>query len=244
MIEELAEFDIVRVRADNASPLTLDGTNTWVIGRDPAWVVDPGPALPAHLDAVADAVAGRGGAGGVVLTHSHADHSEGAQALADRLGAPLGEPGPLEVMPLPGHADDHVVLLWRDVCCTGDAVLGEGSVFVAGDMAAYLDGLRALRARELRLICPGHGPPVLDPAAKLDGYLEHRLDRESRLVAALADGVRGDEDLLDRVWDDAPEYLRPAAALTLHAHLRKLAAEDRLPGDVSPPEPPGATPAV
>jgi glyoxylase-like metal-dependent hydrolase (beta-lactamase superfamily II) len=111
-------------------------------------------------------------------------------------------------------------------------------------MAGYLDGLRALRARELRLICPGHGPPVLDPAGKLDGYLEHRLDRESRLVAALADGVRGDDALLDTVWDDAPSYLRPAAALTLHAHLRKLAAEKRLPAGVTAPAPPGATPAV
>jgi glyoxylase-like metal-dependent hydrolase (beta-lactamase superfamily II) len=244
VIEDLAAFDVVRVRADNPSPLTLDGTNTWVLGRDPAWVVDPGPALAAHLDVVAKVVAARGGAGGVVLTHSHADHSEGAAALAARLGAPLGEPGPLEIMPLPGHADDHVVFLWRDVCCSGDAVLGEGSVFVGGDMAAYLAGLRALRARAPRLICPGHGPPVLDTAGKLDAYLEHRLEREARLVAALTDGVRGDEALLDAVWDDAPPYLRPAAALTLHSHLRKLAAEGRLPGDVSPPGPPGEIPAV
>jgi glyoxylase-like metal-dependent hydrolase (beta-lactamase superfamily II) len=233
VIEALDAFDVVRVRADNASPLTLDGTNTWVLGRDPAWVVDPGPALPAHLDAVVEAVSERGGAGGVVLTHSHADHSEGAAELAERLGAPLGEPGPLEVLPLPGHAEDHVVFVWREVCCTGDAVLGEGSVFVAGDMGAYLDGLRALRERELRLICPGHGPPVLDPLAKLDGYLEHRLEREARLVAALHAGVRGDDALLDTVWDDAPAHLRPAAALTMHAHLRKLDAEGRLPADVS-----------
>jgi glyoxylase-like metal-dependent hydrolase (beta-lactamase superfamily II) len=244
VIEELTGFDVVRVRAGNASPLTLDGTNTWVLGRDPAWVVDPGPALPEHQDAVAEVVAARGGAGGLLLTHGHADHSEGAPALAERLGAPLGAAGPLEVLPLPGHADDHVVFLWRGVCCTGDAVLGEGSVFVAGDMAAYLDGLRALRARDVRLICPGHGPPVRDPAGKLDGYLAHRLDREARLIAALTDGVRGDEALLDTVWDDAPPYLRPAAALTMHAHLRKLAAENRLPGDVSAPPPPGGTPEV
>ncbi len=244
MTEDVPEFDVVRVRADNPSPLTLDGTNTWVLGRDPAWVVDPGPALPSHCDTIVDVVAARGGAGGIVLTHSHGDHSGGAAALAAALRAPLGVPGPLETVPLPGHSDDHVVFIWRDVCCTGDAVLGEGSVFVAGDMAGYLDGLRALRERDLRLICPGHGPPVHDPAAKLDEYLAHRLDREARLVAALADGVRGDEALLDRVWDDAPPYLRPAAALTLHAHLRKLTAEARLPADVAPPPPAAETPAV
>jgi glyoxylase-like metal-dependent hydrolase (beta-lactamase superfamily II) len=237
VIAAVAGFDVVRVRADNPSLLTLDGTNTWVLGRDPAWVVDPGPELPAHLDAVAEVVAARGGAGGIVLTHSHADHAEGAAALAERLGAPLGEAGPLETLPLPGHADDHVVYLWGDVCCAGDAVLGEGSVFVAGDMAGYLDGLRALRERRLRLIGPGHGPPILDPDAKLGEYLDHRLERERRLLVALKDGVRGDDALLDAAWADAPASLRPAAALTLRAHLRKLAAEGRLPADVAAPPP-------
>src|SRR5262249_3001903 len=72
----LADLDIARVRADNPSPLTLSGTNTWVYGRHPAWVVDPGPALPEHLDAVAAEVEARGGAAGILLTHDHADHSE------------------------------------------------------------------------------------------------------------------------------------------------------------------------
>ena len=249
MIEEIAGFDVVRIRADNPSPLTLDGTNTWVLGRDGAWVVDPGPLLDAHLDEIEAVVGARGGAAGILLTHSHIDHTEGADALAARLQtrqkgqSPLSRSEP-EAVPLPGHADDHVVFIWGDVCCSGDAVLGEGSVFVAGDMAGYLDGLRALRERGLRLICPGHGPPVHDPDAKLDGYLAHRLEREARLVQALADGVRGDDALLDRVWDDAPDFLRPAAALTMHAHLRKLAQEDRLPDDVSPPPPPGPTPQV
>ena len=239
-VSALDGFDVVRIRADNPGLLTLDGTNTWVLGRDPAWVVDPGPGLPDHLDAVAGVVAGRGGAGGVVLTHDHADHAEGAAALAGRLGAELGNAGPLQPIPLPGHADDHVVFTWGDVCFTGDAVLGEGSVFVAGDMAGYLDGLRRLRGLGLRLICPGHGPPVTDPRSKLDAYLAHRLDRERQLLDALGAGVRGDDALLDAAWDDAPPGLRPAAALTLQAHLRKLAAENRLPADVSVPRTPSA----
>lgn len=244
MAEPVPGFDLVRVRADNPGPLTHDGTNTWVLGRDPCWVVDAGPLLPDHLDAVTQVVGERGGAGGVVLTHSHLDHSEGADALAGRLGAPLGARGPLEPLPLPGHADDHVVYLWDGVCCSGDAVLGEGSVFVGGDLAGYLEGLRALRARGLRLICPGHGPPVLDPDAKLDEYLAHRQGREDGLLAALADGARGDDALLDAVWADAPAVLRPAAAVTMHAHLRKLADEGRLPAGVSAPLPPGDLPAV
>src|SRR5688572_13286111 len=80
---DLAAHDIALVRADNPGPLTLSGTNTWVVGR---WVVDPGPALGAHLDAVAAEVAARGGAEGIAVTHDHEDHVEGLGALLARLG--------------------------------------------------------------------------------------------------------------------------------------------------------------
>jgi glyoxylase-like metal-dependent hydrolase (beta-lactamase superfamily II) len=118
-----------------------------VVGRDPAWVVDPGPDDAAHLDAVAAAVAERGGAGGVALTHDHTDHAGGAAELARRLGAPLAAArgavdvrlgdgdrfGPLQAISVPGHAPDHLAYVAGQVCFTGDAVLGEGSVFVARD---------------------------------------------------------------------------------------------------------------
>src|SRR5688572_9718902 len=81
-------MEVAHVRAANRSPLTLSGTNTWIAGRDPAWVVDPGPALPAHVAAVAAAVAAAGGPGGIVLTHDHPDHAEAVEALRERLGGP------------------------------------------------------------------------------------------------------------------------------------------------------------
>jgi glyoxylase-like metal-dependent hydrolase (beta-lactamase superfamily II) len=243
-ISAVAGVDATRVRAGNPGPLTLSGTNTWLLGRDPCWIVDPGPALEEHLEAVAAQAALRGGAGGIALTHGHADHSEGLEGLRARLGGVPLSPGPLEALPLPGHADDHVVFLWEGVCCTGDAVLGEGSVFVAGDMAGYLDGLRRLRARSPRVLLPGHGDPIHDPAARLDAYVEHRLDRERRLVAALGRGLRSEGDLLDAGWADVPAALRPAAALTMRAHLRKLAGEGRLPEDLPVPEPASELPAV
>lgn len=225
------------MRADNPGPLSLDGTNTWVVGRDPCWVVDPGPALPAHLEAVAAEVDARGGVGGIVATHDHSDHVEGLPVLRERLGGPpvayAGELGPLRALATPGHSPDSVTwLLDGRVAFTGDAVLGHGSVFVASDLAGYLDALRALRAKPLELICPGHGPPVTDPAAKLDEYLAHRMDRERRLVDALEQGRRTVDELLDAAWSDAPAALRPAAAVTLAAHLGKLKAEGRLPDGV------------
>jgi glyoxylase-like metal-dependent hydrolase (beta-lactamase superfamily II) len=124
-------------------------------------------------------------------------------------------------------------------CFTGDAVLGEGSVFVApdpGSLRGYLAALERLRAMDLEVLCPGHGPLVLDPAAKLEQYIDHRLDREHRLEQALGDGLRSVDELLDRVWADAPSALRPAAGFTLAAHLDKLDEEGRLPPGVERPQ--------
>lgn len=84
--ELLARHDVVALRAGNPGPFTLTGTNSWLVGRDPAWVIDPGPALDDHLDALAAALAVRGGLGGVALTHDHPDHAEGVAGLLERTG--------------------------------------------------------------------------------------------------------------------------------------------------------------
>jgi len=251
----LARHDVALVRADNPGPFTLQGTNTWLVGRDPCWVVDPGPALTSHLERIAADARDRGGIGGIAITHDHADHTEAVAALRERGGRPpvgaaryaaadvrLGDGdtfGPLAVVATPGHAPDHLAFVAGRACFTGDAVLGEGSVFVAPDPGAlrgYLAALGRLRQMGLEVLCPGHGPLVLDANAKLDEYVAHRLDRERRLERALADGLRSADELLDRVWSDAPAALRPAATVTLAAHLDKLAEEDRLPAGVERPQ--------
>ena len=226
----LADLGVTLVRADNPSAMTLSGTNTWVVAR---WVIDPGPALDAHLDAVAAAV---GACEGIAVTHGHTDHVEWLDGLLSRVGdvpvvsaraGAADEVGPLRVLALPGHSDDSLVFVAGRAAFTGDAVLGEGSVFVASHLGAYLDGLRRLRELDLAVLCPGHGPPVWDVRAKLDAYLEHRLDRERRLVAALERGLQSEDELLDAAWPDAPPQLRPAAPMSLRAHLEKLRAEGR-----------------
>jgi glyoxylase-like metal-dependent hydrolase (beta-lactamase superfamily II) len=223
----------VRVRADNPSALTLDGTNTYVVG---GWVVDPGPALSSHLSAVRQAA--DDSIEGVVLTHSHADHSEAAPLLGVPVFLPNDgdEVGPFVAVSTPGHSADSVCLLLGPACFTGDTVLGSGSVFIApgeGSLSAYLDSLRRLRSLDLEILYPGHGPEVTDPAAKLDEYINHRLDRERRLIEALDAGLRTRDELLDAAWPDVPEHLRAAAALTLAAHLEKLSEENRLPPDAT-----------
>lgn len=251
---EKPDHDLVGIRAVNPGPFTLGGTNSWIVGREPAWLIDPGPALEDHVSALADELERRGGLGGIALTHDHSDHSEAIPDIRRRFpGAPLaaarGEVdvalvegsrfGPLEAVETPGHAPDHLAFIHGEVAFTGDAVLGEGSVFVGaypGALAAYLEGLERLRSRHLELLCPGHGPPVADPQAKLEEYLAHRLERERRLIEALEAGARTTDQLLDQAWSDAPPELRPAAAWTLAAHLDKLASEGRLPDGVERPE--------
>ena len=144
---------------------------------------------------------GRGGGarrrGGIALTHDHPDHAEGVAALRERLGGRAGRgdaasatsrsatatrSGPLRALHVARPRGRPPRLRApAGVAFTGDAVLGEGSVFIApdgGSLGGYLDGLRRLRALGLERLCPGHGPVVEDPAAKLDEYVAHRLERE------------------------------------------------------------------
>ncbi|HEY3957093.1 MAG TPA: MBL fold metallo-hydrolase [Streptosporangiaceae bacterium] len=163
------------VLAPNPSPMTLDGTNTWVIaepGTQAAVVVDPGPADETHLRRVAGlATAGGRRVGQILLTHGHSDHSAGARRLAGLTGAPVRAADPahrlggeglgpgdvvgvagcdIEVVPTPGHSGDSVCLLLPAdrVLLTGDTVLGRGTTVIAGDGALgdYLASLDRLRA--------------------------------------------------------------------------------------------------
>ncbi len=203
------------VLAPNASPMTLDGTNTWVL-RDTSSsrsvVVDPGPPDAAHLDAVASAA---GDVAVVLLTHHHLDHSEAARSFAERVGCGvraldpayrlgsegLGEGdvvavGDLEihVVATPGHTADSLsfVLPSERTVLTGDTVLGRGTTVVAhpdGELGAYLGSLDRLHAlaetHEIETIWPGHGPVIDRALAVLDHYLSHRRERLDQVRSAL-----------------------------------------------------------
>ena len=219
--------------------MTLEGTNTYLYGSGPCAVIDPGPDDAGHLEAVRSAAEERGGIGAVLLTHSHSDHSAGARRLSEDAIVPADgeEHLGLRAVATPGHAPDHVCFLTADgVCFSGDLVLGEGSTIVppdGGSLAAYMGSLRRLQEEEIHLICPGHGPWIADPPAKLREYVEHREMRERGLLAALGRGERSKERLLAEVWSDVPAGLQPAAAAVLQAHLQKLEAEGRLPADLT-----------
>ncbi|HEX8075436.1 MAG TPA: MBL fold metallo-hydrolase [Thermoleophilaceae bacterium] len=233
---------VLRLRAPNPSALTLDGTNTYLVE---GWVVDPGPDVPEHVDAILSA-AEPAGVAGIVLTHSHSDHDEAAGTLAARAGGvEVVRPsegdrvGPFEALFTPGHSPDHVCLLRDRACFTGDTVLGKGSVFVGSDggsLADYLDSLHRLRELDIEVICPGHGPFVWNPHERIDLYVQHRLQRELFVLGAIESGATTRDEILERAWADtdlgADPMLRWAAKQALNAHLEKLRDDGRLPPDV------------
>ncbi len=238
--------------APNPGLMTGPGTNQYLLGSRDGVQIDAAPldAENRRRLAAADVTVAR-----LVLTHIHPDHVGGALGLevpvavhrsrADFAvaGRPLAPAtvledgdeiawpgGRLVVVHTPGHESGHCCLYEPDRrwLFTGDTVLSTGTTIIAppdGDMAAYLASLRRLRALDLAVIFPGHGPPVEQPTALLDEYLAHRLARERQIVDALGEGPSEIAALVARIYLDLHPGLVWAAGLTVRAHLEKLARE-------------------
>lgn len=248
--------------APNPGLMTGPGTNTYLVGRGDLVVVDPGPDDALHIERIVEAGAGR--IRYVIATHTHADHAPGAASLAAATGAKvLGfgaragfEPdglladgdvvaaggSRLRALHTPGHASDHLCYLEEttNVLLSGDHIMGGSTVVIAppdGDMAAYLASLRRVRALDppLAAIAPGHGLLLTDPASAVDEYIAHRLAREESIFSALVKrGIGTAAELGADVYTDVPAVLHPVAERSVWAHLRKLAAEDRIVALVTP----------
>ncbi|MFI7135936.1 MBL fold metallo-hydrolase [Nonomuraea sp. NPDC050153] len=239
--------------APNPSIMTLDGTNTWVIGGDEVVVVDPGPEDESHLRRVHDHL-GERRVTEILLTHGHFDHSGGARRFAEMVRAPvraldprhrLGAEGladgdvvtvaglEIHVYGTPGHSFDSLCFwLPQDhAMLTGDTVLGRGTTIIArdGGLADYLRSLDRLRAAaeslEARALLPGHGPVLPDPIAALDGYIAHRRQRLDQIRAARAQGARTPREIVKIVYADVDSSLWAAAEMSVVAQLDYL---DRL----------------
>ncbi|MBV8067206.1 MAG: MBL fold metallo-hydrolase [Candidatus Eremiobacteraeota bacterium] len=246
------------VRAPNPSAMTLTGTNSYVIGCDgAALVIDPGPALETHLQALVDEASAFGTTiGAIALTHGHPDHTAGAVQLATMTGAriyahpkskrrhdrDLSLEGELEVggtalsvIDSPGHTFDHVVFyLSRErALFTGDTILGEGTTVIAppgGAMRPYQHTLQRLADEfpDARVIYGGHGPVVTDAQAKIAEYIEHRRMREGQILEALHHGPMTIPDLVKRIYSAQRQVLWPAMARQILAHLIALEGEGRV----------------
>ena len=233
----------ILIPAGNPSEWTgPTGNNTWLlIGREPA-LVDAGVGDAAHVDRVAEALAGAPLAR-VLITHWHPDHVKGLPALRDRWPrlvdveaagpeVPAGD-GALEIIPTPGHSPDHLCFLDRgsgDLYC-GDLARQGGTIVIparkGGDLRAYLASLRLVRDLAPARLLPGHGPIVTDPIALIDEYLAHRARREQEILQAMLDGARTVDEIVRRVYPTLSPSLKEAAADSVRAHLAKLRDEGR-----------------
>ncbi len=240
------------VLAPNAGPMTLDGTNTWVLlepGSTEAVVVDPGPLDLGHLETVLRFVEGRGARVALtLLTHHHADHAEAAEHFAAQTAAPVRAIGrghddltdgetvrvgglDVTVVATPGHTGDSVSFLLpaESALLTGDTVLGRGTTVVAwpdGQLAAYLGSLERIErlagSGEAARILPGHGPLVPDAKATVAFYRQHRAERLDEVRAALAAGDTEPRQVVERVYADVPKQVWPYAELSVRAQLDYL----------------------
>lgn len=239
------------ILAPNPSPMTLEGTNTYLItDAGSVMVMDPGPNDDDHLASIEAAVA-RANVAAVLITHRHVDHAEAAERTAEMFGSVIASnagparPGDLQVsegqqvggltaVATPGHSSDHLCFLLEEerTLFSGDHILGRGTTVVAypdGDMTAYLASLERLRDLGIDRIYPGHGPVIDRPRAVIDEYIDHRLMRERQVVDGLASASTPvtPEELVERIYADVDPVLHPVAAMSVRAHLAKLALEGR-----------------
>ncbi|MEY7851496.1 MBL fold metallo-hydrolase [Natrarchaeobius sp. A-rgal3] len=253
-------MDVTRHPVETESRVPTGSTNAYLVGSDPAMLVDPA----GRTDELDRAVAERG-VEHVLLTHTHADHVGAVDVYATETGATvwarrghvdrfqdatgrtpdrtlspeasitLGD-DTVRVLEAAGHAPDHVALeAGRNgpICC-GDCAVRDGSVAVAapdGDMRAYVETLRRLWTIDPPTLYPGHGPAVETPRETLERLLEHRARRERRVLAAVDSGSRTLEEILETAYEKDVSGVRDLAEATVVCHLEKLDVEGRLEWD-------------
>lgn len=236
------------ITAPNPGAFTLTGTRTYLLGETA--VIDPGPEIASHIDAIREAMPRLDT---IFITHRHADHAPAALPLKAQTGARIIAPHgvlddvdqritggevfdvdgeTLEAIATPGHTREHICFLTATGdLFTGDTILGEGTTVIFppdGDMGEYLRSLATLRAREPKRIHPAHGPTRDDAVALIEQYIAHRLDRERQILAAMDAGYATPEEMRLRIYPELDPRLHRAAELQLVAHLLKLRDEGRV----------------
>lgn len=239
---------IRRLVAPNPGPMTYHGTNTYVLdGADGTTVIDPGPDSDAHVLAVLRAAGGRVGA--ILLSHGHSDHVGAVAALRAATGAPIhawhdsavsgfvpdvrlrdGDMAAgLRALHTPGHAPDHLCFAAPNgILFSADHVMSWSTSTVsppAGCMASYFASLHRLLHRHDTLFLPGHGPPLAEPQAFVQGLLAHREAREAAIAAQLAAGPRTTGEITQALYAQVDPRLLRAAERNVLAHLIKLERE-------------------
>jgi len=236
---------VILLRAGNASEWTgPTGNNTYLFPGSPSILIDAGIGRAEHVNAIGSALAGAP-LDLVLITHHHIDHVAGVPALVERWPGVVVRGGPgealrdgevftivglasLVALATPGHAADHFCFLdegSRELYC-GDLVRLGGTVVIpasrGGDLRAYLASLERVRDLRPSRLLPAHGEVIEDPARLIEAYIEHRAERDRQVLSALAAGCATADDIVARIYPGISDALRPAAADTVLAHLRKI----------------------
>jgi len=232
-------------------------TNAYVLGDDDALLVDPAGRTDALDAAVEDRGVGhlalthhhRDHTGGVAayadaydltvwVRAGREDAFEAATGVTPdrtfREGTVLPAGDGVGVVETPGHAPEHVAFVAGEGLVTGDLAVAEGSVVVGapeGDMRAYVTSLRRVHARNPAALYPGHGPVIEDPRATCRRLIDHRRQRERRVLAAVDDGAGTLAEVVDAAYEKDVSDVRDLALATARAHLEKLAVEGRVRWD-------------
>ena len=242
-------MDIVRVLAPNPGPYTGPGTNSYLVyDQSEAFVIDPGPIIDSHAEAIVASLGDLTPAG-VIVTHNHPDHAPLANPLAESLGVasfgfaagpeftpdvligdgdemPFGD-SRLVAVHTPGHTADHICLLAGSVLFTGDHIMG-GSTVIIQDATAYFESLYKVEALGVEIIQPGHGDVIEDAAAAVTMYIEHRKARELQVIDAVRNGAHTVREITEAVYGDVDPQLILAASAQVEVQLQKLTSENRL----------------
>ena len=261
---------IRRVIANNPSAFTFTGTGTYIIGTGDVAVIDPGPLLDPHVDAILNALGPDEHVSHILVTHTHLDHSPACAPLQARTQAPIyGCPPPkpesfdgprleedaddafkpdhivhdgdlirggdwtLECVATPGHMANHVCYALQEekTLFTGDHVMGWSTSIIAppdGNMQDYMNSLDRLLTRDDELYWPTHGPRIPNPKEFVDGYIQHRRNREQQVLDRLSAGDTRIIDMVAVMYADVDKRLHPAAALSVFAHMQDLVARKRV----------------
>jgi glyoxylase-like metal-dependent hydrolase (beta-lactamase superfamily II) len=260
---------IRRVIANNPGPFTFTGTGVYIIGHGDVCVIDPGPDLADHFDALKAALEGET-ISHVLVTHSHMDHSPLAHPLARWAGCSVlasgevsvpsgsevrmeagddlrfrpdavlsdgtiieGSGWTIEAIATPGHTSGHFCYALQEENClfSGDHIMGWSTTVISppdGDMDDYLNSLSKIADRQFATIWPTHGPPITEPAAFVDAYIAHRLDRENQIIEQLEAGHTKIKEFVPIMYAAVDSRLWPAACHSVMAHVSRLVKHGRV----------------
>lgn len=142
----------------------------------------------------------------------------------------------LTAVATPGHTANHMAFAFAeaDALFSGDHVMAWSTTIVAppdGSMTDYKASLVRLQSRSEAIYWPGHGGPVREPQRFLRALIHHRLQREAAILARIRNGDRTIAEIVPRLYDGLNPALRPAAALSVFAHIEDLVARRLIAAD-------------